>query len=52
MINHKINSHRLASDKTDGGEDDFSDMPPLEDVSDHERSSPRKGLFTPTSDIL
>jgi len=37
----------LASDKTDGGEDDFAYMP-LEDASDHDRSSPRQGLFTPT----
>ena len=41
----------LASDKTDGGKNDFVDMPPLEDASDHDRSSPRQGLFTPTSDI-
>ena len=25
-----------ASDKPGGGEDDFADMPPLEDASDHE----------------
>ena len=31
----------LPYDKTDGGEDDFADMPPLEDASDHDRSSPR-----------
>jgi len=31
----------LVSDKTDGGEDDFAYMPPLEDSSDHDRSSPR-----------
>jgi len=35
-----------------GGEDDFADMPPLEDSSDHDRSSPRKGLCTPTSDTV
>jgi len=29
----------LAYDKTNGGEDDFVDMPPLEDASDHDRSS-------------
>ena len=42
----------LSYDKTNGGEDDFSYMPPLEDVSDHDRSSPRQGLFTPTSDTI
>jgi len=26
----------LASDKPSEGEDDFADMPPLEDASDHE----------------
>ena len=31
----------LASDKTNGGEDDFANMPPFEDVSNHDRSSPR-----------
>jgi len=41
----------LASDKTYGGEDDFADMPPLEDTSNHYRSSPKQGLFTPTLDI-
>jgi len=42
----------LASDKTDGGEDDFADMPILEDASDHDRSSLIQGLFTPTSDTV
>jgi len=32
----------LAYDKTIVGEDDFAGMPPLKDVSDHDRSSPRK----------
>jgi len=41
----------LASVKIDGGEDDFADMPPLEDASDHDRFSPRQGLFIPTLDI-
>jgi len=41
----------LAYDKTDGGKDDFVDMLPLENASDHDRSSPRQGLFTPTLDI-
>ena len=40
------------ADKTDGGEDDFADMPPLEDASDHDRSSPKQGLSTPTLDSL
>jgi len=31
----------LASDKTSGVEDDFANMPPLEDVSDHDRSPSR-----------
>jgi len=38
-------------DKTDEGED-FADMPPLEDASDHDRSSPKEGLSTPTLDSL
>jgi len=42
----------LASNETDGGEDDFADMPLLEDASDHDRSSPRQGLFTPTFDTV
>ena len=42
----------LAFDKTGGGEDDFAYMPPLEDASDHDRSSPRQMLFTPTSDTI
>ncbi|XP_068466565.1 uncharacterized protein [Phaseolus vulgaris] len=42
----------LASDKTSGGEDDLADMPPLEDASDHDRSSPKQGLSTPTLDSL
>jgi len=42
----------LSYDKTNGGDDDFVDMPPLEDVSDHDRSSPRHRLFTPTSDTV
>jgi len=42
----------IASDKIDRGEDDFADMPHLEDVSDHDRFSPRQGLFTPTSDTI
>jgi len=41
----------LAYDKTNGGEDDFADMPPHEDALFHDRSSPRQGLFTSTSDI-
>jgi len=40
-----------AFDKIDEGADDFADMPPLEDALDHDRSSPRQGLFTPTLDI-
>jgi len=35
----------LASDKPGGVEDDFADMPALEDASDHES---RKGLSTHT----
>ena len=31
----------LSFDKTDANEDDFADMPPLEDASDHDWSSPR-----------
>jgi len=42
----------LASDKTGGREHDFADMPPLEDASDHDRSSPKQGLSTPTLDSL
>jgi len=42
----------LASDKTYVGEDDFANMPPLEDASDHDRSSPRQGLFTLTSNTV
>jgi len=41
----------LASDKTGGVEDDFVDMPSLEDASDHDRSPSRKGLSTPTLDF-
>ena len=41
----------LASDKKYGGEDDFADMSSLEDASDHDRSSPKQSLFTPTLDI-
>jgi len=40
------------ADKTDGGEDDFADMPPLEDAFDHDRSSPKQGLSPPTLDSL
>ena len=43
---------KLKVDETGGGEDDFADMPPLEDVSDHDRSSPKQGLSTPTLDLL
>ena len=42
----------LASDKTDGGDNDFVDMPSLKDASDHDRSSPRQGFFTPTFDTV
>jgi len=42
----------LAFDKTYGGDDDFADMVLVEDVSDHDRSPSRKGLFTPTLDFL
>ena len=38
----------LTSDKPGGVEDDFADMSPLEDASDHES---RKGLSTHTSDF-
>jgi len=41
----------LAFDKTGRVEDDFTDMPPLKDASDHsdhDRSPSRKGLSTPT----
>ena len=38
----------LASDKPGGLEDDFADMPPLENASDHKS---RKGLSTHTSDF-
>jgi len=38
----------LASDKPGGVEDDFADMSPLEDASDHES---RKGLSTHTSNF-
>jgi len=38
----------LASDKLGGMEDDFADMPSLEDVSNHES---RQGLSTHTSDF-
>jgi len=31
----------LDSDKANGDEDDFANMPPLEDASDHDRSSPK-----------
>jgi len=41
----------LASDKTGGEEDDFVNMPPLEDTSYHDRSPSRQGLSTPTSDF-
>jgi len=41
----------LAFDKKGGGEDDFADMPPLEDASDHDRSPSRQGLSTRTSDF-
>jgi len=41
----------LAYDKTGGGEDDFADMPPLEDALDHDRSPSMKGLSTPTSNF-
>jgi len=42
----------LTSDKTNEGEDDFADMPPIKDASDHDGSSPRQGLFTPTFDTI
>jgi len=42
----------LAYDKPDGGENDFADMPPLENALDIDRSSPKQGLSTPTSDIV
>jgi len=42
----------LAFNKTDGGEDDFADMASLKDASDHDKSSPRQGLFIPTSDTI
>jgi len=38
----------LASNKPGGVEDDFVDMPPLEDVLDHES---RQGLSPHTSDF-
>ena len=41
----------LAYDKIDSGEDHFAYMYSLKDASYHDRSSPRQGLFTPTSDI-
>jgi len=41
----------LAYDKTDGGENHFAYMPPLEDASNHDKSSPKQRLFTPTSNI-
>jgi len=50
LLAGKIQGH-LAYDKIDEGEDDFTDMSPLKDALDHERSSPRQGLFTPTSNI-
>jgi len=40
----------LVFDERDGGEDDFANIPPLKDASDHDMSSPRQGLFTPNSD--
>ena len=43
---------KLKVDETGGVEDDFADMPPLEDASDHDRSSPKQGLSTPTLDSL
>jgi len=45
-----MHSH-LASDKTGSMADDFAYMPPLEDASDKDRSSPRQGLSTPTSNF-
>ena len=45
-------SGHLAFDKIDGGEDDFAYMSPLDDASDHDRSSPRQELFTPTFDTI
>jgi len=41
----------LAYEKTGGVEDDFADMPPFEDASDHDRSPSRQGLPTPTSNF-
>jgi len=41
----------LASNRTGGKEDDFVDMPLLEDASDHDRSPSRQGLYTPTLDF-
>jgi len=41
----------LASNKTSEVEDDFANMPLLEDASNHDRSPSRQGLFTPTSDF-
>jgi len=41
----------IASDKTVGVEDDFAYMPPLGDASDHDKSSPRQELSTPTSNF-
>jgi len=38
---------QFDSDKTNEGEDDFENMPSLEDASDHDRSSPKQGLSTP-----
>ena len=43
---------KLKVDETGGGEDVFADMPLLEDASDHDRSSPKQGLSTPTLDSL
>jgi len=36
----------LAYDKTGGVEDDFVDMPPLEDASNHDRSPSRQGFHS------
>ena len=43
-----LDSTHLASDKPGGLEDDFADMPSLEDASDHES---KKGLSTHTLDF-
>jgi len=45
LLNH------LASVKTGGVDDDFVDMSPLEDASNHDRSPSRQRLSTPTLDF-